>query len=82
MTEHQQDKTKDNVPTRPQKLKLKLLERKPHIGTDIVSFKFGRRSEDNNQKQLDHDYYINYKAGQYAVVDLGTKAPLASSPTE
>jgi ferredoxin-NADP reductase len=92
MTEHQQDKTNDNVPARPQKLKLKLLERKPHIGTDIVSFKFGRRSEDNNEKQKDHDYYyLNYKAGQYAVVDLDTKEDpegpirsftLASSPTE
>jgi hypothetical protein len=81
LSEHQQAKT-ENRPSRPQKLKLKLLDRKPHFGTDIVSFKFGRRSEDNNQKQLDHDYYINYKAGQYAVVDLGTKAPLASSPTE
>ena len=84
MTEHQQDKIKENIPARPQKLELKLLERKSHVGTDIVSFKFSR-SEDNN------NYYLNYKAGQYAVVDLGTKEDpegpirsftLASSPTE
>ena len=73
MTEHQQDKIKENIPARPQKLELKLLEKKSHISTDIVSFKFARRSEDVNQKQRDHDYSLNYKAGQYAVVDLGTK---------
>lgn len=87
MTEHELGKVKENIPARPQKLKLKLLERKPHVGTDIVSFKFGRRSEDDNQKQKD----LNYTPGQYAVVDLGTKEDpegpirsftLASSPTE
>jgi ferredoxin-NADP reductase len=91
MTEYQQDTAKDDIPTRPEKLQLKLLEKKSHIGTDIVTFKFGRRSEDNSQNQRDHDYYLNYKAGQYAVVDLGTKEDpegpirsftLASSPTE
>jgi glycine betaine catabolism B len=91
MTEHQEDKVNENIPARPQKLKLKLLERKSHIGTDIVSFKFGRRSEDDNQKQRDLYYYLNYNAGQYAIVDLGTKEDpegpirsftLASSPTE
>lgn len=90
MTEHQKDTAKDDISTRPRKLKLKLLERKSHIGTDIVSFKFARRSEDNNQNQTDH-YYLNYKAGQYAVVELGTKEDpegpirsftLASSPTK
>ncbi|MGA9151084.1 MAG: FAD-dependent oxidoreductase [Candidatus Nitrosopolaris sp.] len=84
MTEHQQDKIKENIPARPQKLELKLLERKSYVGTDIVSFKFSR-SEDNN------NYYLNYTAGQYAVFDLGTKEDpegpirsftLASSPTE
>jgi glycine betaine catabolism B len=84
MTEHQQDKIKESIPARPQKLELKLLERKSHVGTDIVSFKFSR-SEDNN------NYYLNYNAGQYAVFDLGTKEDpegpirsftLASSPTE
>ena len=65
MTEHQQDKIKENVPARPQKLELKLLK-KLHVSTDIVSFRFSR-SEDNN------NYYLNYTAGQYAVFDLGTK---------
>jgi glycine betaine catabolism B len=82
MTE--QDKIKENIPTAPQKLQLKLLERKSHIGTDIVSFKFSRSGDNNN-------YYLNYNAGQYAVFDLGTKEDpsgpirffnLASSPTE
>jgi glycine betaine catabolism B len=82
MTE--QDKIKENMPARPQKLELKLLERRSHVGTDIVSFKF-RRSQDNNNN------YLNYDAGQYAVFDLGTKEDpagpirffnLASSPTE
>jgi ferredoxin-NADP reductase len=82
MTE--EDKIKENIPARPQKLELKLLERRSHVGTDIVSFKFSR-SEDNN------NYYLNYNAGQYAVFDLGTKEDpegpirsftLASSPTE
>jgi glycine betaine catabolism B len=88
----QQDKARESMPTRPQTVKLKLLDKKSHVKTDIVSFRFGRRSEDNNQNQADHDYYyLNYKAGQYAVVDLGTKEDpegpirsftLASSPTE
>jgi ferredoxin-NADP reductase len=82
MTE--EDKIKENIPARPQKLELKLLERRSHVDTDIVSFKFSR-SEDNN------NYYLNYNAGQYAVFDLGTKEDpegpirsftLASSPTE
>src|SRR5215831_10526337 len=64
MSEHQQDKIKENVPARPQKLELKLLEKKSHVSTDIVSFKFSR-SEDNN------NYYLKYTAGQYAVFDLG-----------
>jgi glycine betaine catabolism B len=84
MTEHQQDKIKENIPARPQKLELKLLEKISHVSTDIVSFRFSR-SEDNN------NYYLNYTAGQYAVFDLGTnddpEGPirsftLASSPTE
>jgi glycine betaine catabolism B len=65
MTEHQQDKIKENIPARPQKLELKLLEKISHVSTDIVSFRFSR-SEDNNY------YYLNYTAGQYAVFDLGT----------
>jgi glycine betaine catabolism B len=82
MTE--QDKSRENIPTTPQKLQLKLLERKSHVGTDIVSFKFSRSGDNNN-------YYLIYSAGQYAVFDLGTKEDpagpirffnLASSPTE
>ena len=50
-----------------------------------MSFKFTR--SDDQQKEL----YLNYKAGQYAVVDLGTREDpegpvrsftIASSPTE
>jgi glycine betaine catabolism B len=90
MTEHQ-DTAKESIPARPQKMQLKLLEKESHTGTDVVSFKFARRSEDNNQNQKDHHYYLNYKAGQYAIVDLETKEDpegpwrsftIASSPTE
>jgi glycine betaine catabolism B len=86
MNEEQQKKTKDGIPARPQKLQLKLLEKKSHTGTDIESFKFARKSVDNNQNQN-----LRYKAGQYAMVDLGTKDDpegpmrsftIASSPTE
>jgi ferredoxin-NADP reductase len=89
MTEHQQDPAKESILARPLKLQLKLLGKNSHAGTDIVSFNFARRNEDNNQNQ--NHYYLNYKAGQYAIVDLGTKedpeGPLrsfttASSPTE
>jgi ferredoxin-NADP reductase len=89
MSEKQQNKIKEGISARPQKLQLKLLEKKSYNGTDIVSFKFARRSvADNKQNQ---NVYVNYKAGQYAIVDLGTKedpeGPLrsftmASSPTE
>ena len=71
MTEHQ-DTAKESIPTRPQKMQLKLLEKELHTGTDVVSFKFARGSEDNNQNQKDHHYYLNYKGGQYAIVDLET----------
>jgi glycine betaine catabolism B len=85
-----EQKAKDEiiVPTRPLKLQLKLLDRTSHSGTDIMSFKFARRKNDGQQQE---NYYLNYKAGQYAIVDLGTKedpeGPLrsftmASSPTE
>jgi ferredoxin-NADP reductase len=56
-----------------------------HEGTDMMSFKF-TRSDDQQQ-----NHYLIYKAGQYAVVDLGTKDDpegpmrsftIASSPTE
>ena len=84
MTKHQQEKINENIPARAQKLELKLLEKKSRVSTDIVSFKFSRSEDSNN-------YYLNYKAGQYAVLDLGTKEDpegpirsftLASSPTE
>ena len=64
------------------------MEKKPHTGTDIVSFKFASESQNQNQNQ---NVYLNYKAGQYAIVDLEIKedpeGPLrsftmASSPTE
>jgi ferredoxin-NADP reductase/nitrite reductase/ring-hydroxylating ferredoxin subunit len=70
------------VPTIPLKLELKLLDKIPKHGTDVMSFKFSK-SDDHN--------HLNYRAGQFAIVDLGTKedpkGPLrsftmASSPTE
>lgn len=88
MSEKQQNPIKEGIPARPQKLQLNLLEKKAATGTDMVSFKFSRKSVDNKQNQ---NVYLNYKAGQYAIVGLGTKedpeGPLrsftmASSPTE
>jgi ferredoxin-NADP reductase len=76
--------TQDTV-SKPLKMRSKLLEKISHHGTDIMSFKFSRTDEQNNNS------YLNYKAGQYAIVDLGTtedpEGPardftLASSPTE
>ena len=70
------------VPTIPLKLELKLLEKIPKDGTDVMSFKFSK-SDDHN--------HLKYRAGQFAIIDLGTKedpkGPLrsftmASSPTE
>jgi len=52
MSEKHQNTIKEGIPARPQKLQLKLLEKKSHTGTDIVSFKFARRSVDNKQNQL------------------------------
>ena len=52
-----------------------------------MSFKFSR----NDNSSQSQNYHLNYKAGQYAIVDLGTKEDpegpvrsftLASSPTE
>ena len=72
----------DVVPTRPLKLNLKFLEKIPYKGTDIMSFRFSR-SDDQN--------YLNYRPGQFSVIDLGTKEDpkgptrsfsIASSPTE
>jgi ferredoxin-NADP reductase/nitrite reductase/ring-hydroxylating ferredoxin subunit len=70
------------VPSKPLKLQLKLLEKTSKKGTDVMSFKFSKYDEYN---------HLNYKAGQYAIVDLGTKEDpegstrsftMASSPTE
>ncbi|PWU79408.1 MAG: hypothetical protein DLM72_17585 [Candidatus Nitrosopolaris wilkensis] len=87
--------TEENiVPTTPLKLKLKLLDKIAHTGTDIVSFKFARSSGGDGQQQKQQqqqNHYLNYKAGQYAIVDLETKEDpegpvrsftMASSPTE
>lgn len=70
---------------RPSKFQLKLLDMRSHPGTDIMSFKFNRW--DTQQE----DHYLDFKAGQYAAMDLGTKEDpegpvrsftIASSPTE
>jgi glycine betaine catabolism B len=70
---------------RPSKFQLKLLETTSHQGTDMMSFKLGRK----DVQQENH--YLNYKAGQYAAMDLETKEDaegpvrsftIASSPTE
>jgi glycine betaine catabolism B len=81
---HSQQTTVDEeiVPTIPLKLELKLLEKIPKNRTDVMSFKFSK-SDDHN--------HLKYRAGQFAIIDLGTmedpKGPLrsftmASSPTE
>jgi len=70
------------LPSQPLKMRLPLLDKVKHAGTDIMSFKFFRKDDRN---------YLNYKAGQYSIVDLGTKEDnegpmrpftIASSPTE
>jgi ferredoxin-NADP reductase/nitrite reductase/ring-hydroxylating ferredoxin subunit len=70
------------LPKRPLNLELSLSEKTSIAGTDIMSFKFSRTDEQN---------YLNYKAGQYSVVNLGTKEDpegptrsftIASSPSE
>jgi glycine betaine catabolism B len=70
---------------RPSKFQLKLLETTSHPSTDMMSFKLGRK--DVQQK----NHYLDYKAGQYAAIDLETKEDekgpvrsftIASSPTE
>ena len=87
----QRDTANENtLPTRPLKLQLELLEKIVHHETDVMSFKFARGDASGNsgsqQKQ-----YLNYKAGQYSVLNLGTKEDskgpvrsftIASSPTE
>jgi ferredoxin-NADP reductase/nitrite reductase/ring-hydroxylating ferredoxin subunit len=74
--------TDHRAPSRPLKMELKLLERTSHNGTDIMSFKLARS---------DGKDYLNYSAGQFLIMDLGTKEDpkgatrsftIASSPTE
>ena len=92
---YQQNGNKEGVPTRPIKLQLKLDDKTLHAGTDIMSFKFERKADIIGGKQLQNqqqqNYYLTYKAGQYAIIDLGTKEDpegpvrsftMASSPTE
>ena len=94
---YQQNGNKEGVPTRPIKLQLKLDDKTLHAGTDIMSFKFERKTDIvdgkqlQNQQQQEQNYYLNYKAGQYAIINLGTKEDpegsarsftMASSPTE
>lgn len=91
---YRQDGNKEGVTTRPIKLQLKLDDKTQHAGTDIMSFKFERKTDIDSGKQLQNqqqNYYLNYKAGQYAIFDLGTKDDpegpvrsftVASSPTE
>lgn len=87
--------TEGIILTRPSKFQLTLLDRIPYAGTDIVSFKFARKTDADSRHELQKEgqnyYYLNYKAGQYAIVDLGIKEDpegpvrsftLASSPTE
>lgn len=70
---------------RPSKFQLRLLEIASHADTDMMSFKLSRKDVQQQNHNLD------YKAGQYAAMDLGTKEDpegpvrsftIASSPTE
>jgi ferredoxin-NADP reductase len=63
-------------------LNLKFQEKLSYKGTDVMSFRFSR---------IDDHNYLNYRPGQFSVVDLGTKEDpkgptrsfsIASSPTE
>lgn len=55
--------------TQDQIIELKLLEKVAHKGTDIMSFRFSRREDQN------------YEAGQYCDLDLGTTED-PKGPTE
>jgi ferredoxin-NADP reductase/nitrite reductase/ring-hydroxylating ferredoxin subunit len=77
-----EEEEEDVVPTRPLKMNLKFLKKISYKGTDIMSFRFSRFDDHN---------YLNYRPGQFSVVDLGTKEDpkgptrsfsIASSPTE
>src|SRR5437016_9470573 len=67
---YRQDGNKERVTTRPIKLQLKLDDKTQHAGTDIMSFKFERKTDIDSGKQLQNhqqqrqNYYLNYKAGQ------------------
>lgn len=87
--------TERTMPARPSKFQLTLLDKTSHVGTDIASFKFARKTDADSRQELQKEgqdsYYLNYNAGQYAIVDLGIKEDpegqvrsftLASSPTE
>jgi ferredoxin-NADP reductase len=87
----QQDTTNEStLPTRPLKLQLELLEKIVHHGTDVMSFKFARGDASGNRGSQQKQY-LNYKAGQYSILNLGTKDDpegpvrsftIASSPAE
>jgi glycine betaine catabolism B len=87
----QQDAANEStLPTRPLKLQLGLLEKLVHHGTDVISFKFARGDASGNSRSQQKQY-LNYKAGQYSILNLGTnddpEGPvrsftIASSPTE
>ena len=73
------------VPIRPSKFQLELLEKTLHPGTDMMSFKLGRKDIQQG------NHFLDYKGGQYAAMDLETKEDaegpvrsftIASSPTE
>ncbi|MGC1928276.1 MAG: hypothetical protein WA667_04830 [Candidatus Nitrosopolaris sp.] len=71
---------------------LTLLEKKKLEGTDIMSFKFSRQSEQQGGPNNDNKTYLDYTAGQFAFFDIGgvshdPKGPIrhftiASSTTE
>jgi glycine betaine catabolism B len=70
---------------------LRLLEKKKIEGTDMMSFKFSKKNEQEGANN-NHDRSLNYTAGQYAYFDIGgvnndPKGPvrhftIASSPAE
>jgi nitrite reductase/ring-hydroxylating ferredoxin subunit len=71
-----------NLSLKPMKLEAKLMKKISYEGTDIMSFQFSRDSDQD---------YLQYIAGQYVLMDLGTSEDpevpdrsftLASSPTE
>ena len=73
------------ISIRPSKFQLRLLDITSHADTDMMSFKLSRKDVQQQNHNLD------YKAGQYAAMDLGTKEDpegpvrsftIASSPTE